>query len=67
MILSPGVPKTAPAYEDAVRLGVPILSEIEVASGFAAAPMAAVTGTNGKSTVSPCSGPWWRRWADRWR
>lgn len=51
VILSPGVPKTAPAARDAAGLGVPVLSEIEVASRFAAAPMAAVTGTNGKSTT----------------
>jgi len=51
MILSPGVPKTAPAVRDAAEIGLPMLSELEVAAGFARAPMAAVTGTNGKSTT----------------
>jgi len=51
LVLSPGVPKTAPAVRDALELGLPVLSELEVASTFARAPMAAVTGTNGKSTT----------------
>lgn len=51
VVVSPGIPKSAPAYVDAMALGVPVLSELEVASRFAAAPMAAVTGTNGKSTT----------------
>ncbi len=51
VVLSPGVPKTAPPYLDAVRRGIPVRSELEVASRFAVAPMAAVTGTNGKSTT----------------
>jgi UDP-N-acetylmuramoylalanine--D-glutamate ligase len=50
-VMSPGIPKTAAAYTDTKRRGVPVLSELEVASRFAAAPMAAVTGTNGKSTT----------------
>jgi UDP-N-acetylmuramoylalanine--D-glutamate ligase len=51
IVVSPGIPKTADAYRDARKLGVPVISELEVASRFAAAPMAAVTGTNGKSTT----------------
>jgi UDP-N-acetylmuramoylalanine--D-glutamate ligase len=50
-VVSPGVPKSAPVFADADRQGLPVLSELEVASRFARAPMAAVTGTNGKSTT----------------
>ena len=50
-VTSPGIPKTAPVLELALRLGIPVLSELEVAARFARAPMAAVTGTNGKSTT----------------
>jgi len=50
-VVSPGIPKTAPVLREAKRRGLPVLSEIEVASRFAKAPIAAVTGTNGKSTT----------------
>ncbi len=50
-VVSPGIPKTAPVLAEARRRGVPLVSELEAASEFARAPMAAVTGTNGKSTV----------------
>lgn len=50
-VVSPGIPKTSPVLQDAMRFGLPVLSELEVASRFARAPMAAVTGTNGKSTT----------------
>jgi UDP-N-acetylmuramoylalanine--D-glutamate ligase len=50
-VVSPGIPKTAPVVREAVRRGLSVLSEVEVASRFAKAPIAAVTGTNGKSTT----------------
>jgi UDP-N-acetylmuramoylalanine--D-glutamate ligase len=51
VITSPGVPKDAPILVAAKRRGIPVLSELELASRFVAAPIVAVTGTNGKSTV----------------
>ena len=51
VILSPGVPGTAALVLEANRRGLPILGELELASRFAAAPIVAVTGTNGKSTT----------------
>ena len=48
---SPGVPRTHPALREAVGREVPVLSEVEVAYRMAKAPMLAVTGTNGKSTI----------------
>ncbi|KAK9828515.1 hypothetical protein WJX72_000503 [[Myrmecia] bisecta] len=57
LVLSPGVPLTQPAVEAALECGVPAVSEL----GFAfaalpvALPLAAVTGTNGKSTVTTFS------------
>jgi UDP-N-acetylmuramoylalanine--D-glutamate ligase len=50
-VVSPGIPKTAPVLREANRRGLRVLSELEVASRFARAPLAAVTGTNGKSTT----------------
>jgi len=51
LVVSPGIPKTAPLLAEAARRGIPRLSELEVASRFARAPILAVTGTNGKSTT----------------
>ena len=50
-VVSPGIPKSAPVLREAARRGLRVLSEIEIASRFAKAPIAAVTGTNGKSTT----------------
>ncbi len=49
---SPGVPKKHPALHQAQTLGIPIFSEVEVAYRIAKAPIIAITGTNGKSTVT---------------
>jgi UDP-N-acetylmuramoylalanine--D-glutamate ligase len=55
VVLSPGVPPM-PALEAADRAGVPVWSEIELAARFLAAPIAAITGTNGKSTTTELLG-----------
>ena len=51
LVPSPGVPADAPVLRAAVERGTPVLSEIEVACRIARAPIAAVTGTNGKTTT----------------
>ncbi len=51
VIVSPGVPHSAALMVEAIRRGLPILGELELASRFARAPIVAVTGTNGKSTT----------------
>ncbi|KPP96111.1 MAG: UDP-N-acetylmuramoylalanine--D-glutamate ligase MurD [Bacteroidetes bacterium HLUCCA01] len=51
MVVSPGVPDTAPIVSNFLTKGKPVFSEVEAASWFCAAPMAAVTGSNGKTTV----------------
>ena len=50
LILSPGVPASAPIVETFRKTGKPILAELELASRFAKAPIYAITGTNGKTT-----------------
>ena len=55
IVVSPGVPPL-PQLEAAERRGVPIVSEIELASRFIEAPIVAITGTNGKSTVTTLIG-----------
>jgi UDP-N-acetylmuramoylalanine--D-glutamate ligase len=52
LVPSPGISRKAPLIRRAVQLGIPILSEIEVAYRIARAPMLAVTGTNGKTTTT---------------
>lgn len=56
VVLSPGVPSNAPLVQEARALGIPVLSEIEVAGWFCPARIAAVTGTNGKTTTTALLG-----------
>src|SRR5580658_4154523 len=51
VVASPGVPPSSPLMSAARALRIPLISELELASRFITAPMVAVTGTNGKSTV----------------
>ncbi len=51
LVLSPGVSPSDPAVSAAVGRGVPVLGEVELFARAARAPIVAVTGTNGKSTV----------------
>ncbi len=52
LIVSPGVPEHAPEIRDALAAGIPVVSEIELAAVVSTAPIVAVTGTNGKTTVT---------------
>ena len=56
VVPSPGVPRYAPVLKEAVRRGVPVSSEIEVAYRLARAPIMAITGTNGKTTTTALLG-----------
>lgn len=56
VIPSPGVPANAPLLVEAVRRGVPVCSEIELAAASITAPLVAITGTNGKSTTTTLIG-----------
>ena len=56
IVLSPGVDIHASFLEGVRKRGVQIISEIELASRFTKTPIIAVTGTNGKSTVTTLIG-----------
>lgn len=56
VVVSPGVPWEREELEAARRAGVPVLAEVEFGARFVTAPMAAVTGTKGKSTTSAALG-----------
>lgn len=52
IVASPGVPDREPLLEKARAAGIEIVSDIELFVGEAEAPFVAVTGSNGKSTVT---------------
>ena len=52
IIKSPGVPPSLEIFKRAEELGVPVLSEIELAYAFIRAPLIGITGTNGKTTTT---------------
>lgn len=56
LAISPGVPSTINLVQQALRAGLPVYSEVEVASWFCRAPMVAITGTNGKTTTTSLIG-----------
>lgn len=56
IVLSPGVPHTLPCLERARKAGIPVIGEIELAGRYIDAPIVAITGTNGKSTVTRLGG-----------
>jgi UDP-N-acetylmuramoylalanine--D-glutamate ligase len=51
IVISPGVPSRADELQRARARGVQVIGELELAARFVAAPVLAVTGTNGKSTT----------------
>jgi UDP-N-acetylmuramoylalanine--D-glutamate ligase len=56
IVVSPGVPMDMPQLVAARQAGVEIISEIELAFRFIDAPLAAITGTNGKTTTTTILG-----------
>ena len=56
ILVSPGVDLRLPVIADARRRGLPILSDIDLFIQEAAAPVSAITGSNGKSTVTSMAG-----------
>jgi UDP-N-acetylmuramoylalanine--D-glutamate ligase len=52
MVVSPGVPLDMPFIQTALKRRIPLLGEMELAARFVEAPIIAVTGTNGKTTVT---------------
>ena len=56
VVPSPGVAPHAPVLAAALAGGVPVCSEVEIAATATRAPILAVTGTNGKTTVTTLLG-----------
>ncbi|HOP07552.1 MAG TPA: UDP-N-acetylmuramoyl-L-alanine--D-glutamate ligase [candidate division Zixibacteria bacterium] len=56
IIISPGVPPTAPIVQQITSAGLPIFSEIEFASWVFNGRIVAITGSNGKTTTTTLIG-----------
>ena len=52
VVPAPGVPASHPVYGLARAAGVAVRGEVELASRWSSCPMLAITGTNGKTTVT---------------
>ena len=52
VVASPGLPLNGPLFAEAQRRGLAVVGDIELFARAAAAPVAGVTGTNGKCTVT---------------
>jgi UDP-N-acetylmuramoylalanine--D-glutamate ligase len=52
IVISPGLSLREPVVAEAASRGLPVVGDIELFAREAAAPVAAITGTNGKSTVT---------------
>jgi UDP-N-acetylmuramoylalanine--D-glutamate ligase len=56
VVISPGVPSSAPIVRAACDAGVPVIGELELASRWLQGRIVAVTGTKGKSTTVTLAG-----------
>jgi UDP-N-acetylmuramoylalanine--D-glutamate ligase len=56
IVVSPGVSLHEPQLERAIVAGTPVMGDIELFARAAQAPVAAITGSNGKSTVTSLLG-----------
>ncbi len=52
VVISPGVPFHHPVLDSAREKGIPVIGELELAFGYCPAKIAAITGTNGKTTTT---------------
>lgn len=62
MVISPGIPVDAPFVEKVKARDIPIWSEIELAYSFDRGSIAAITGTNGKTTTTALTGEIMKAW-----
>lgn len=65
MVISPGIPVDSAFVEDIKKAGIPVWSEIELAYYFGKGKIAAITGTNGKTTTTALVGEIVKAWNRR--
>lgn len=56
LVLSPGVPRSIPLVSEALRRGIPVVAEVELAYHFLEGIIVGITGTDGKSTTTAMAG-----------
>ena len=56
LVISPGVPITAPVVVKAQEKGIPMVGEMELAASLLQCPYVAISGTNGKTTTTTLVG-----------
>ncbi len=64
VVVSPGVPLDIPVLDACRKQGVTVLGEVEIAWHELSGTMIAITGTNGKSTVTTLVGEMIKAWGD---
>ncbi|MDN3014848.1 UDP-N-acetylmuramoyl-L-alanine--D-glutamate ligase [Paenibacillus sp. BSR1-1] len=52
IVKNPGIPYNNPMIEGAVNMGIPVITEVELAYEISEAPFIGITGTNGKTTTT---------------
>lgn len=52
VVKNPGIPYTNPMVEKALKKGIPVWTEVELAYLISAAPIVGITGSNGKTTTT---------------
>jgi UDP-N-acetylmuramoylalanine--D-glutamate ligase len=62
VVVSPGVPLDIPVLAECRKAGVPVQGEVEIAWHELSGTMIAITGTNGKSTVTSLVGEMLKAW-----
>lgn len=56
VVKNPGIPYEAPPVQKALELGIPVITEVEIAYQLSQAPLIGITGSNGKTTTTTLVG-----------
>ncbi|EMP9653830.1 UDP-N-acetylmuramoyl-L-alanine--D-glutamate ligase [Enterococcus faecium] len=56
MVRNPGIPYSHPLVAKAQEMGIPVITEVELAYEVAECPIIGITGTNGKTTTTTMTG-----------
>ena len=56
LVKNPGIPYTHPLVAKAQEMGIPVITEVELAYEVAECPIIGITGTNGKTTTTTMTG-----------
>ncbi|MET1995074.1 UDP-N-acetylmuramoyl-L-alanine--D-glutamate ligase [Enterococcus faecium] len=56
MVKNPGIPYSHPLVAKAQEMGIPVITEVELAYEVAKCPIIGITGTNGKTTTTTMTG-----------